>query len=84
VTGRPVRYGELTPGEWHKELVAGSGRLGGEPNLRAADHLVAQSLALRANPIPVIPDHVLEFTGRAPVSFASFVAARQQELTPQA
>jgi uncharacterized protein YbjT (DUF2867 family) len=84
VTGRPVRYEELTPEAWHKELVAGSARLGGEPNVRAADHLVAQSVALRANPIPNIPDHVLEFTCRAPVSFARFIEARRQEMTPHA
>ena len=47
VTGRPVRYEELTPEAWHKELVAGSAKLGGEPNVRAADHLVAQSVAGR-------------------------------------
>jgi hypothetical protein len=40
-------------------------------------------VALRANPIPSIPDHVLEFTGRAPISFANFVEARRKELTPQ-
>ena len=83
VTGRTVRYEELTPEDWHKELFASSAERGGEPNVRAADHLVAQSVALRANPIPSIPDHVLEFTGRPPISFADFVQARRKELTPQ-
>jgi len=83
VSGSPVRYEELTPKAWHAELVSASARAG-EANVRGADHLVAQSLALRANPIPVIPDHVLEFTGRAPISFARFVEAQGAELTPQA
>jgi NAD(P)H dehydrogenase (quinone) len=78
VSGSPVRYEELTPEAWHAELVSASA------NVRGADHLVAQSVALRANPIPSIPDHVFEFTGQAPVSFAKYVAAHGAELTPDA
>lgn len=80
VTGHLVRYDELTPEAWHQELVTASAKRG-ETNVRGADHLVAQSVALRANPIPVIPSHVLEFTGHAPISFTEFVKARRNELT---
>jgi len=82
VSGSPVRYQELTPEAWHAELVSASTKAG-EANVRGADHLVAQSVALRANPIPSIPDRVLEFTGRVPISFAKFVEARRADLTPR-
>jgi NAD(P)H dehydrogenase (quinone) len=81
ISGSPVRYEELTPDRWHTELVNASAKAG-EANVRGADHLVAQSVTLRANPIPSIPDHVLEFTGRAPISFAKYVVAHRAELTP--
>jgi NAD(P)H dehydrogenase (quinone) len=81
ISGSPVRYDELTPDAWHAELVSASANVG-KANVRGADHLVAQSVTLRANPIPSIPDHVLEFTGRAPISFAKFVEARRAEVTP--
>jgi uncharacterized protein YbjT (DUF2867 family) len=83
ISGLAVRYEELTPEAWHAELVAASAKAG-EANVRGADHLVAQSVALRANPIPSIPDHVLEFTGRAPLSFTKYVAAQGATLMPKA
>jgi uncharacterized protein YbjT (DUF2867 family) len=82
ISGSAVRYEELTSEAWHTELVSASAKAG-EANVRGADHLVAQSVTLRANPIPSIPDHVLEFTGRAPISFAKFVEAQRAELTPR-
>jgi NAD(P)H dehydrogenase (quinone) len=83
ISGNPVRYEELTPEAWHAELVSASAKAGGAI-VRGADHLVAQSVALRANPIPSIPDHVLEFAGRAPISFAKYVAAQGATLMPKA
>jgi NAD(P)H dehydrogenase (quinone) len=82
ISGSPVSYEELTPEAWHAELLGASAKAG-EANVRGADHLVAQSVALRANPIPSIPDHVLDFTGRVPISFAKFVEARRADLTPR-
>ncbi len=84
VTGQSVRYEELTPQAWHKELLEISAKLYGKPDVRSADHLVAQSVALRTNPIPLIPDHVFQFTGRAPISFESFAETKRKELTVEA
>jgi NAD(P)H dehydrogenase (quinone) len=84
VTDRSVRYEELTLQAWHKELLEISAKLYGEPDVRSADHLVAQSVALRTNPIPLIPDHVFQFTGRAPISFESFAETKRKELTVEA
>jgi len=61
-------------------LVARSAAAGGEANVRGADHLVAQSRALRANPIPALADRVAELTGRAPVTFRRFVELHRAEL----
>jgi NAD(P)H dehydrogenase (quinone) len=80
VAGRPVHYEELTPDAWHGELVARSAAAGGEANVRGADHLVAQSRALRANPIPALADRVAELTGSAPVTFRRFVELHRAEL----
>jgi uncharacterized protein YbjT (DUF2867 family) len=73
--GRAVQYEELTPDAWHRELVAAS-TAKGEPNIRGADHLTAQSIALRKNPIPALPDRVEELTGQAAIGFSQFIKMR--------
>jgi len=82
VVGKPVTYRELSPEEWRKRLVDASAAKG-EANPRGADHLVAQSIALRKSPFMPVTDHVKRLTGHAPISFAQFVASRRDELTPQ-
>jgi NAD(P)H dehydrogenase (quinone) len=79
--GQPVRYEELTPPQWKAELIASSSTED-EPNFRGIDHLVAQSIALRAGPVLPITDHVLKLTARIPTSFATFSALHRPELTP--
>jgi hypothetical protein len=49
--GKAVRYEELTPDEWRNELMAVAKAEGGEVNLRGIEHLVAQSVAHRADPM---------------------------------
>ena len=72
VLGSPVRYDELTPDAWRQELIA-LFTAAGVPNARAADHLVARSIAQRDEPMPVT-EHVRQLVGRAPIAFADFVA----------
>jgi NAD(P)H dehydrogenase (quinone) len=79
--GQPVRYEELTPQAWKAELIASSGNQD-EVNFRGIDHLVAQSVALRAGPVLPITDHVRKLTARTPTSFAAFSAVHRLELTP--
>ncbi len=81
VVGKRVSYEELTPEAWRAELIAGSARQG-EPNVRGADHLVAQSIALKRGPGPPVTDHVRQFAGRTPISFAHFIETHRAQLTP--
>lgn len=78
----PIRYEELSPHQWRVELIAAFGTQG-EVNLRGIDHLIAQSIALRAGPVLPITDHVRELTGRNPTSLA-FSVLHRLELTPVA
>jgi NAD(P)H dehydrogenase (quinone) len=79
--GQTVHYEELTPQEWKAELIAASGTQD-EVNSRGIDHLIAQSIALRAGPVLPITDHVRKLTTRIPTSFAAFSAQHRLELTP--
>ncbi len=81
VTGKPVRYEELSPEAWHREMTE-EAEAAGAPNPRGIDHLVAQSKALRAVPRLLVTDHVQQLTGREPISFAQFAGARLSDLTP--
>jgi NAD(P)H dehydrogenase (quinone) len=80
--GRAVRYEELTPDQWRHELAAEAKASGHEVNLRGIDHLVAQSVALRAGPALPITEHVQQLTGQDPITFAAFARRHQEELTP--
>jgi uncharacterized protein YbjT (DUF2867 family) len=82
LSGKTVRYEELTPDAWKKELIE---RLTarGAPDLRIADHLVAQSVTLRATPRPDTPNLVEPLVGRPAISFDSFVAANLEHLSPR-
>ena len=82
VVSRPVIYEEVTPPAWREKLIAASTERG-EPNIRGAEHLVAQSVALRSRPPLPVTDHVRKLVGRAPVSFAEFVDAHRAQLTPE-
>jgi NAD(P)H dehydrogenase (quinone) len=82
--GGAVRYDELTPDQWRSELIVAAKADGGEVNLRAIEHLVAQSVALRAGPALPVTGHVRQLTGQTPISFAKFVQQHQKELTPAA
>jgi NAD(P)H dehydrogenase (quinone) len=82
--GKPVRYDELTPEEWRCQLTATAKAMGGEVNVRGIDHLVAQSVALRAGPELPVTDHVHQLTGQFPITFAAFAMRHQKELTPDA
>jgi uncharacterized protein YbjT (DUF2867 family) len=78
--GRTVRYEELTPAAWRQELVDAS-IAAGAPNERGADHLVAQSVALR-NVTLHVTDHLRQLAGRNPILFEQFVQAHRKQLTP--
>ncbi len=80
--GKAVRYDELTPNEWRSELTVAANANGGEVNLRGIDHLVAQSIALRAGPPLPVTEHVRQLTGQDPITFALFAQQHQEELTP--
>src|SRR5277367_3445637 len=82
--GKAVRYDELTPDEWRCELTAAAKAKGDEVNLRGIDHLVAQSVALRAGPALPVTEHVRLITGQYPITFAAFAKRHQEELTPDA
>jgi uncharacterized protein YbjT (DUF2867 family) len=82
--GKVVRYDELTPDEWRNELTAAARANGDEVNLRAIDHLVAQSVALRAGPALPVTGHLRQLTGQDPITFAEFTQQHQKELTPVA
>jgi NAD(P)H dehydrogenase (quinone) len=82
--GRPVRYDELTPDEWRSELTTAARAKGGDLNLRGIDHLVAQSVALRAGPALPVTGHLRQLTGQDPITFAEFVRQHNKELTPVA
>ena len=82
--GKMVRYDELTPDEWRHELTTAARANGGEVNLRAIDHLVAQSVALRASPELSVTGHLRQLTGQDPITFAQFARRHQKELTPLA
>jgi uncharacterized protein YbjT (DUF2867 family) len=81
VVGERVSYGELTPEAWRAELIAGSATQG-EPNVRGADHLVAQSIALKIGPGLPVTDHLRQFAGRSPISFTHFIETHRRQLTP--
>lgn len=81
VTGKPVGYEELSPDAWRTELIAASSAKG-EPNVRGADHMVAQAVALRSRPPMPIANHVRRLTGREPIAFRAFVEAHQTDLMP--
>jgi len=53
-------------------------------NLRAIEHLVAQSVTLRAGPALPVTRHVRQLTGQDPITFAEFAQQHQEELTPGA
>jgi NAD(P)H dehydrogenase (quinone) len=79
--GRPVDYVELTPEAWREALIEAS-KARGETNVRGADHLVAQSVALRARvPLPT-SDLWTRLTGAAPIEFTTLVEDHRTELTP--
>jgi NAD(P)H dehydrogenase (quinone) len=80
--GKAVRYDELTPDEWSSELAAATKAKGGEVNLRGIDHLVAQSVALRAGAALPVTGHVRQLTGLDPITFAAFAQGHREELTP--
>jgi uncharacterized protein YbjT (DUF2867 family) len=80
--GKVVRYEELTPEEWRHELTFAARANGGEVNLRAIDHLIVQSVALRAGPALPVTGHVRQLTGQDPITFAKFAQQHQKELTP--
>jgi uncharacterized protein YbjT (DUF2867 family) len=68
--GRAVRYDELTPDEWRHELTVAANAKDGEVNLRSIDHLVAQSVALRAGPALPVTEHIRQLTGQDPALVA--------------
>jgi len=80
-SGKAVRYDELTPDEWRCELTVAAKAIDSEVNLRAIDHLVAQSVALRDGPALPITEHVRQLTGQDPITFAAFALRHQHELT---
>jgi NAD(P)H dehydrogenase (quinone) len=80
-TGKAIRYDELTPGEWRDELTAAANAQGGEVNIRGIDHLVAQSVALRAGPSLPVTEHVRQLTGEDPITFAAFAQLHRAEVT---
>ena len=81
VLGRPIPYHELTPAAWRDALISASATVG-EPNVRGADHLVAQAIAIRSRKETPVTDLVRKFTGRAPTSFARFIENRRAEFAP--
>jgi len=81
VLGRQIDYRELTPNEWHEALTkALSAR--GQENARGADHLVAQSVALKARVLPAPDDLFQAITGDSPTSFSQFVIQHRDRFTP--
>jgi NAD(P)H dehydrogenase (quinone) len=78
VLGRAVPYRELTPAAW-RELLISASAAAGEANVRGAEHLVAQSIAIKASAGLPVTDQVRQITGREPTSFAAFVASRRGE-----
>jgi NAD(P)H dehydrogenase (quinone) len=81
VLGRHVGYSELTSDDWRQALIDQAERRG-DPNVRGADHLVAQSKALRARaPMPV-SDLWERMTGLPSISFSAFVEAHRGEFEP--
>jgi NAD(P)H dehydrogenase (quinone) len=82
--GKAVRYDELTPDEWRHELTLAANAKDGEVNLRGIDHLVAQSVALRAGPSLPVTGHVRQLTGQDPITFAAFAQRHREELAPGA
>jgi NAD(P)H dehydrogenase (quinone) len=82
VSGLEVRYEELSPEAWRAEMVAAPSEAG-ESNVRGADHLVAQAVALRRMPAIAATRDVQRFTGREGLLLASFVALNRDALTPR-
>ncbi len=80
--GKAVRYAELTPDEWRCELISAARANGGEVNLRGIDQLVAQSVALRADPALPVTGHVRQLTGgiRSPLRHSSSGIKRNSRL----
>ena len=83
MVGRPFHYDELSLDTWHAEFVVASAAKG-EPNVRGADHLAAQAVALRSRPPMQVTDHVRRLAGREPITFRAFVEAHRADLTPGA
>ncbi|MBB4261344.1 NmrA family NAD(P)-binding protein [Bradyrhizobium sp. CIR3A] len=71
VLGKPVLYQELSPDQWREELISES-RAKGVENARGADHLVAQSIALRQRAPSPITSHVKDLAGIEPTSMSRF------------
>jgi NAD(P)H dehydrogenase (quinone) len=80
--GKSVRYDELSPEEWRSELTSAAKAKGGDVNIRGIDHLIAQSVALRAGPALPVTGHVRQITGQDPVTFGAFAQLHRDEFTP--
>lgn len=80
VLGRQILYEELTPQAWRDKLIEELSA-DGEPNVRGAEHLVAQSAIVRSRPSRMVTSHVRQLTGREPTLFDEFAASRRQDLT---
>jgi hypothetical protein len=75
----------LTYSEVAKTITAAAAKAkGGEVNLRAIDHLVAQSVALRSGPALPVTGHVRQLTGQDPIAFAEFAHRHRERLRPDA
>jgi uncharacterized protein YbjT (DUF2867 family) len=81
-TGQPVHYQILTPEEWREELITNAAAVGrSDPTV--ADHLSAQSVALRRHNTHRVTDDVVRLTGHRPVSLGQFVARNRQAFMRQ-
>jgi uncharacterized protein YbjT (DUF2867 family) len=80
-TGHPVRYSAITPDEWRADLIAGA-TAAGHADPSVADHLTAQSVALRRHHTHRFDDDVSRLTGREPVTLADFIARNRQLFMP--
>ena len=83
VTGQKIDYDEVSPEQWRLQLLQGAKAAGVEVNERGIDHLVAQSVALKASPESPATDDVLRITGEPPLLFEKFAAKYSSRLGSQ-
>lgn len=81
ITGRPVTYRVLSPEEWHQRLLGGRSVAGAREST-AADHLVAQSIALPRHSTHLVNDDITRLTGRRPITVNDFLERHRDSFLP--